>query len=70
MLLKNEIKKKIISFKRFSLKQMKHFFEMLQSNFKTTFTDSKKKNVKIIRNYVLKCNLYVFVDITKVVDFR
>ena len=36
---------------------------------KTTFRDSKK--VKRIRNYVLKCNLIpVFLDITKIADFR
>ena len=35
---------------------------------KTVFIDSKK--VKIISNYLLKCNLYhVFLDITKVTDF-
>ena len=35
---------------------------------KATFKDSKK--VKRIRNYALKCNLYLFLDTTKVPDFR
>ena len=35
---------------------------------KTIFKDSKK--VKRIRNHVSKCNLYVFLDIAKFVDFR
>ena len=34
---------------------------------KATFTDSKK--VKIVRNYSLKCNLYMYFLIKKVADF-
>ena len=34
----------------------------------TIFEESKK--VKIIRNYVLKCNLYLYFLIKKVTDFR
>ena len=35
---------------------------------KEIFKDSRKP--KRIRNYVLKCNLYLFLDITKFADFR
>ena len=35
--------------------------------FKTIFKNSNK--IKSIRNYVSKCNVYVFLDITKIADF-
>ena len=63
---------KYLSLRRPRVANFVDIFKIATMFSKTTFKDSskvKKKKKKKNRNYVLKCNLYMFLDITKVANF-